>query len=114
LTTVVYFGHVMPGSIESLLAVAIDNIEDLQTEVTRNRDAIHKLQSITSAVSALRKAVEELQEQMPTLARQAAKEAVEEFMRRKRSETFANWRMYLAVGGFGVAVGAFIVSLVHG
>jgi len=114
LSSVLYFGHAVPESIESRVAVALDNITRLWDEVERHRLSIHQLRSTVQGVTMLSRAVAELQEQMPNLARQAAREAVAEMLRRKRSETFANWRMYLAVGGFGVALGAFIVSLVHG
>ena len=104
----------MPEELGSRVAVNSDNIARLWEEVERHRLSIHELRSAVQGVAVLSRVVTELQEQMPNLARQAAREAVAEMLRRKRSETFANWRMYLAVGGFGVALGAFIVSLVHG
>jgi len=76
LTTVVYFGKAMSESLESRVAVNTDNIEDLPAEVTRQRERIHHLESTIHGVRALAKAVDELQESMPNLARRAAKEAV--------------------------------------
>jgi hypothetical protein len=58
--------------------------------------------------------VSELQEQMPNLARQAAREAVAEFMRRKHADLFGNLRTYAAIASVGVALGAVIVKLVLG
>jgi hypothetical protein len=104
----------MPDSVESRVAVNTSHIADLRRELERARERIHALESTVSGVGVLSRAVTELQEQMPNLARQAAREAVAEYMRRKRAETFGNWRLYLAAGGFGVALGAFIVSLIHG
>ena len=101
-------------SVEALLAVAIDNIEDLKNEVAHNRASIHELRSTVQGVAMLRAAVNELQEQMPNLARRAAREAVAEDRRRRHADTFANFRTYAAVLSAGVALGAFIVALATG
>jgi hypothetical protein len=104
----------MPESVASRVAVNTDNIADLQTEVGRLRERIHHLESAIHGVRVLTKVVDELQDSLPTLARRAARDAVTEYNRRQHADRFANWRMYLAVLTFGVALGAFIVSLVHG
>lgn len=114
LTTMLYFGQAMANSVESLLAVAIDNIADLQTEVGRLRDRIHALESTLSGVRVLTKAVEELRESMPTLARRVARETIAEDRAARHSDLFSNLRTYAVVLSVGIALGALIVSLVHG
>jgi hypothetical protein len=109
-----YFGPLVPTSVESLLAVALDNIEDLKREVQRNRDTIHRLQSTLRGVELLTEKVRELRDQLPNLARQAARDAVTEYKRREHSDHLANWRTYTAVLAVGISLGGFIVSLVHG
>ena len=104
----------MPDSVESLLAVAIDNIEDLKRESERHRRSIHELQSTVQGVAMLRAAVHELQEQMPNLARRAAREAVAEDRRQRHRDWGAKARTYAAVLSAGVALGAFIFALATG
>ncbi len=108
----VYFGQPMDGSLESRVAVNSDNIEDLQREVARQRDRIHHLESTIHGVRVLTKAVDELQESMPILARRAAKEAVAEARRARHSDVFANLRTYAILISTGVALGALVVGLV--
>jgi len=109
---VVYFEQAMGDSLEARVAVNTDNIEDLQAEVVRQRDRIQHLESTIHGVRILTKAVEELQESMPTLARRAAREAVAEDRRARHSDLFSNLRTYAAVLAAGVALGALIVGLV--
>jgi FtsZ-binding cell division protein ZapB len=108
----VYFGHAMPDSLASLIAVARDNISDLQRESERQRESIHTLQSAIHGVRLLTKEVDELQESMPNLARRAAKEAVEEDRRVRHRDWYANLRTYAALVSSGAAFGALIVALV--
>ena len=102
----------MPDSLESLVAVAIDNIEDLKREVERNRDSIHALQSTVQGVAMLKAAVDELHRELPNLARQAAREAVTEGKRRDKGDARANWRLVLTAFSTGAAVVGVIVAIV--
>lgn len=102
----------MPGSLESLLAVALDNIEDLKREVQRNRETIHTLRSTVSALDHLPTLVRELQAAMPRLARQSARQAVDEAHRRRHANVAANLRTYAAVLSAGAALGGMIVTLI--
>jgi uncharacterized protein YoxC len=112
LTTVVYLGEVMPESVESRVAVALDNVERLKEEVDRLRNRVHKVESTASAVQVLRKAVDELHESMPVLARRVAKETVSEDRAMQHRERFSNLRTYAALISVGIALGALIVALV--
>ena len=94
------------------VAVAIDNIADLQREAERQRERIHHLESTVHGVRALTRVVDELQESMPNLARRAAKEAVAEDRRARHRDWYSNLRTYAAVASVGVALGALIVALV--
>jgi predicted nucleic acid-binding Zn-ribbon protein len=111
---VLHFDHVMPEELGSKVAVNSDNIADLQHEVARLRDRTHKLESAVRGVGVLTEAVRELQESMPNLARRAAREAVAEDRRARHRDFFSNLRTYAAIASGGVALGALIVSLVHG
>jgi hypothetical protein len=102
----------MPESLESRLAVALDNIADLQRESERHRGRIHKLESAVRGVEMLTQAVSELQESLPNLARQAAREAVNEAHKRRHADTAANVRLLLYAASVGIAFGALIVSVV--
>ena len=103
----------MPDSIESRVAVAIESIHVLQREVQRNRESIHELQSTVRGVEMLTRQVAELHENLPALARQAARDAVSEFWQRRHADTLRNWSVYAAIASVGVALGALIVSLIH-
>lgn len=94
------------------VAVNTDNIADLQREGERQRERIHRLESSVHGVRALTRAVDELQQSLPTLARRAAKEAVAEDRRTRHREWYATARLLLAVATVGVALGALIVGLV--
>ncbi len=102
----------MGDNLDSLLAVARDNIASLQREQDRQRDKLHHLESTVHGVRALTKAVDELQESMPNLARRAAKEAVAEAQRARHRDLFSNLRTYAAIASVSVALGALIVGLV--
>ena len=101
-----------PDSIESRVAVNSDNIGDLQHEIERARERIHKLESASHGVRVLTKAVEELQESMPNLARRAAREAVAEDRRARHRDWSSTLRTYAALVSAGVALGALVVALV--
>lgn len=102
----------MSDSLESRVAVNSDNIADLRSESERQRERIHHLESALHGVRALTRAVDELNESMPVLARRAAKEAVAEDRRTRHREWYATARLLLAVATVGVALGALIVGLV--
>lgn len=101
----------MPDSLESRVAVNVDNIARLFVEQDRQRERIHNLGSAVAAVRLECHELSDLKEELPTLARQAAREAVTEFNRRKHSDALANWRTYAALLSAGIALGALIVSL---
>src|SRR5437879_6654668 len=84
----------MSESLEARVAVNTDNIEDLQREVERARERIHHLESTVHSVRMLTKAVDELQESMPTLARRAAQEAVAEDRRVRSRDWYSHVRAY--------------------
>jgi hypothetical protein len=90
------------------------NIEALQHEVERLRERCHQLESDRATVRVLQKAVTELTDQLPNLARRAAREAVAEAHKARHRDTLANLRTYAALLGAGVGIGALIVQLIHG
>ena len=102
----------MHDSLESRVAVNSDNIADLQREQERHRERIHHLESTIHGVRTLTRAVDELNESMPILARRAAKEAVAEARLARHRDVGANLRTYAIVLSSGVALGALIVGLV--
>jgi hypothetical protein len=102
----------MPDSMESRVAVNSDNIAKLEREHDRCRERIHRLESTVSGVGLLSRAVEELQADMPNLARRAAREAVAEDRRARHRDFFSNLRTYAAVASVGIAFGGLIVALV--
>lgn len=106
----------MPESVESRVAVNSDNIRELRKEVERHRARIHTLESSVSGVRVLAQAVDELQADMPNLARRAAREAVAEDRRARHRDFFSNLRTYAAIASVGIAFGALIVALIfhHG
>ena len=81
-------------------------------EIRRLRDRVHELRGLPMVVDGLRREVAELHEDLPNLARQAAREAVSESKRREHSDTLANLRTYAALLTAGIALGALIVGLV--
>jgi uncharacterized protein YoxC len=101
----------MPESIESRVAVNSDNIGRLFAEQERLRGRIHTLESTVSGVTMLTKAVEELQESMPNLARRAAREAVAEDRRARHRDIYANLRTYAAIASSAAALASLIVYL---
>lgn len=107
-----YFGGMERDPLRETVAVAIDNISDLRREQDRQRDKLHHLESTVHSVRVLAKAVDELQESMPNLARRAAKEAVEEARRARHRDLFSNLRTYAAIATVSIALGALIVGLV--
>lgn len=102
-----------PESLESRVAVNTDNIRVLNIELDRARERIHDLESDRATLRLVVQQVRELTEQMPTLARRAAREAVDEFLRRRHADTLSNWRTYAALLSAGAALGALIVALVQ-
>lgn len=102
----------MPGSVESQVAVVADRVAHLETEVERNRVRLHNMESAVHGVRVLSRAVDDLQESLPSLARRAAQEAVAEDRRARHRDLFGNLRTYAAIASVGVALGALIVGLV--
>ena len=94
------------------VAVNSGNIADLRREQERTRERLHELESDRATLRLLVGQVKELSEQMPTLARRAAREAVDEYLRRRHADTFANLRTYAVIASVGIAFGALIVSLI--
>jgi ferric-dicitrate binding protein FerR (iron transport regulator) len=99
-------------SLESRVAVNSDNIGRLFAESDRTRARLHEHESALATVALLSQTVHDLREDMPQLARSAAREAVTELRRREHSDVLTNWRVILAALTLGVAVGALIVSIV--
>lgn len=111
---VVYFGTMAHQSIEERIAVHGERLEVLREEVGKNRDNIHKLQTGHVALELLARQVDELREELPHLARRAAREAVSEFQKRRRADALADWRTYAALVSAGAALGGLIVALILG
>ena len=112
LTPVVYFGDVASEDIHSRVAVNTEQIRSLRGESDRMRERLHELESDRATLRLVVQQVRELTEQMPNLARRAAREAVDEYLRRRHADTLSNWRTYAALLGAGAALGALIVGLV--
>jgi len=102
----------MEGSLPTQAAVNRARIATLDAEVGKLRDRCHILESDRATISVLKRMVEELNEELPILARQAAREAVTEFHERRHASTLSNWRTYAALLSAGTALGALIVGLV--
>lgn len=107
-----YFEGMARDPLRETVAVAIDNISDLRREQDRIRERIHELESDRATLRLVVQQVRELTEQMPNLARRAAREAVDEYLRRRHSDTLSNWRTYAALLSAGAGIGALIVGLV--
>jgi chromosome segregation ATPase len=112
LTNVVYFERMAPDGLESQVAVNTEQLRHLANELGRTRERLHELESDRATLRLVVQQVRELTEQMPNLARRAAREAVDEFLRRRHADTLSNWRTYAALLSAGVAFGALIVGLV--
>lgn len=93
------------------MAVNTATLAVLQAEVDRCRAKIHQHSSELASIALLSAAVQELRDELPNLARQAAREAVTEMVKRRRADTFANWRLILAALSTGAAIGALIVAI---
>lgn len=102
----------MPGTIDSRVAVVETSVAHLEREVERFRERLHTMESVVHGVRVLTKAVDELNESMPTLARRAATEAVLADRRTRHREWYSNLRTYAAILSAGVGLGALIVGLV--
>src|SRR5947209_20410738 len=92
--------------------VLAERIAGVVEELRRVRSRLHALESDRATIEVLKRLVEDLTEDLPTLARQAAREAVTEFLHRKHADTLGSWRTYAALMSAGVALGALIVALV--
>src|SRR5213592_4508435 len=101
----------MDGSLEAQVAVNRDNIGDLQREVERLRDRIHTLSSTVRGVELVARRVAELDENLPHLARQAAREAVAEARRTRHADTLRNVSMYTGVALVGAALATIVIQL---
>src|SRR2546430_161855 len=97
---------------EPRVAVLVERIDFALRELDRIRARLHNLETDRATVGLLKRLVEDLTEDLPNLARQAAREAVTEFLQRKHADTLGNWRTYAAIMSAGVALGALIVALV--
>jgi aspartokinase len=111
---VVYFERTMVESLGSRVAANAVAIATLERETDRLRERVHKLESTARGVEHLAKDVEALHASLPTLARQAANEAVTEYLKRQHAERFSNWRTYAALLSAGAALGALVLALILG
>lgn len=102
----------MPGSVESQVAVNTDNIARLEAEVKELRRRCHELENDRATVGLLQRAVNELTEQLPNLARQAARDAVTEYLRRQHADKLSNWRTYASVAGVAATLGGLVVAII--
>src|SRR5438876_11976580 len=90
----------------SRVAVNSERIRTLAAETERLRTRVHALEGDRATLKLLGSQVRELTEQMPNLARRAAREAVEEFDRIHHAGLLANLRTYAMMVSAGVALGA--------
>ena len=100
------------GSLPARVAVNTEQLRSIALEMDRLRQRIHDLEGDRATLRLLVGQVHELTEQMPNLARRAAREAVDEFLRRQHAGLLANLRTYAMMVSAGVALGALIVGLV--
>jgi hypothetical protein len=98
--------------IESRVAVVEESLRTAWREVERARERLHKLEVDRATVRLLARQVSDLSEQTPALARRAAREAVDEMLRRKHADTLSNWRAFAAFLSAGIALGSLIVYVV--
>ena len=112
LTPVLYFGGMARDPFRETVAVLVDNVARLFEEQARQRTALHERSTDRATVEVLKRMVEDLNEELPILARQAARETVAEVRKQRHADTMSNWRTYAALISAGVALGALIVGLV--
>jgi hypothetical protein len=112
LTPVLYFFRMAPAGLESQVAVHGEQIRTLASELGAARTRLHELESDRATLRLVVRQVRELTEQMPNLARRAAREAVDEYLRRRHADTLSNWRTYAAMISAGGVIGGLIVGLV--
>ena len=112
MTPVLYFWPMERDPLRETVAVLVDNVDDLQRELAELRKRTHAVESSLHGVNLLTRAVDELQESMPNLARRAAREAVAEDRRARHRDWWSYARTYAALLSAGVALGALIVGLV--
>jgi hypothetical protein len=109
---VLYFWQMASDPLRETVAVNTEQIRSLRGESDRMRERLHELESDRATLRLVVTQVRELSEQMPNLARRAAREAVDEYLRRRHADTLSNWRTYAALLSAGAAAGALIVGLV--
>jgi hypothetical protein len=102
----------VPESLESRVAVLADNAARIFNELVSVRANLDTIATDRATLLILTRAVEDLKENLPRLARQSAREAVTEMARRQRADTLSNWRTYAALVGAGTALGALIIGLI--
>jgi hypothetical protein len=107
-----YFWQMERDPLRETVAVLVDNVTRLFAEQARQRTALHERSTDRATVEVLKRMVEDLNEDLPNLARQAAREAVTEFHHRRHADALSNWRTWAALVGSGAALGALIVGLV--
>jgi GGDEF domain-containing protein len=90
------------------------NIAALQAEMERVRERLHSHSDRLATVGVLGEAVQELREQMPLLARQAARDTVTEYMNRRGATVRANLGLLIATASAGIALGGLIATLILG
>lgn len=87
------------------------NIENLRRDLTRLQDSVDDQESRLSTVALLSRMVTELEQNLPNLARQAAREIYALERQQRSSRWRDNWRLILSTLSFGVALGGLIVAL---
>ena len=75
---------------------------------------MHTLEGDRYGLRAVIEDVKELQAQLPNLARQAAREAVSEYLSQKHAGFLADWKILAAVLSAGVGLGTLIAKLLLG
>jgi hypothetical protein len=98
--------------LDARVAVNVESIRVLDREMERAWHRLDRLETDRATIALLVRQVSDLSDEMPTLARQAAREAVDEFLRRKHADTLSNWRAFAAFLSAGIALGSLIVYVV--
>jgi hypothetical protein len=98
--------------LDSRVAVNAENIRVLEREQERTWARLDRLETDRATIRVLVHQVSDLSEQMPSLAKRAAREAVDEMLRRKHADTLSNWRAFAAFLSVGIALGSLIVYVV--
>jgi hypothetical protein len=94
------------------VAVVEESLRSAWRELERRGERLRDLEKDHATISLLAHQVSDLSQQMPTLAKRAAREAVDELLRRKHADTLSNWRAFAAFLSVGIALGSLIVYVV--